>query len=144
MPRVGCFGRSSWRGNNPCPWIPEHRVGTGVCCGGLEELDKWKSARVEAKWGQSPARICWTKSALACDPSKVVSLRPVAGLTLDKPRGRRIKPWGVKKQAWCGQGVGDSTPVTECLEGGLKQRQIRRAAAVGLGSTSEQRPIDRG
>ena len=39
----------------------------------------------------------------------------------------------LKKQAWCGQGVGDSTPVTERTGGGgLKQRQIRRAAAVGL------------
>ena len=110
----------------------------------MEELDKWKSARVEAKWGRSPARICWTRTALARDPSKVVSLRPVVGLTLDKPRGRRIKPQELKKQAWCRQGVGDSTPVTERTGGGLKAAANQEGGRGGAGLTSEQRPIDRG
>ena len=50
----------------------------------------------------------------------------------------------VKKQLGAGRGWATAHLSLRGLEGDLKQRQIRRAAAVGLGLTSEQRPIDRG
>ena len=82
--------------------------------------------------------------AVACE-----DLLDQVGVSLRSLKGRVFTPSGrldagqatrkkdqaleVKKQAWCGQGVGDSTPVTESLERGLKAAANQEGGRGGAG-----------